>query len=474
LIDLLIQQGAPLDAFLCAELAKGRAMLDSIRGRTDLAKVLTPADREETRRLNRRISEVNNLIEARQAGETSLTSLYAQLEAVRHEYQSFQDSLYVAHPNLSIREGRTPALSAGDLSQLVGSGDGAYLEYVVTKERVVLFTLTKSKSTNSPNLRVYPLAIRIEDLVGKVNEFHEMLANRNPLYPSAARELYALLLGPAEEQLRDISTICIIPDGVLWNVPFQALIDHSDRFLIEEHALYFAPSLSVLSEMNRKGATKQKANASLIAFGNPSISSEERQYADLCPLPEAEAEVSSIASNFGHGGGRFFIGREASEKAFKALVPSYAVVHLATHGVIDNKQPLFSYLLLTKSEGDPDNDGRLEAREIMDLNLHADLVILSACDTANGKISPGEGVMGMSWAFFVAGTRSMLVSQWGVNSASTSELMINFYKSLKVNQSGIVDRNAQALRGAVLTMIKDPRYRHPFNWAGFVLLGNAG
>jgi CHAT domain-containing protein len=136
--------------------------------------------------------------------------------------------------------------------------------------------------------------------------------------------------------------------------------------------------------------------------------------------------------------------------------------------------PLFSYLLLTKSEGDPDNDGRLEAREIMDMNLNADLVVLSACDTANGKISPGEGVMGMSWAFFVAGTRSMLVSEWGVNSASTSELMINFYKDLKVNQTDVADRNAKALRDAVLRMVKDPRYRHPFNWAGFVMVGSAG
>ena len=117
------------------------------------------------------------------------------------------------------------------------------------------------------------------------------------------------------------------------------------------------------------------------------------------------------------------------------------------------------------------NDGLLEAREIMNMNLRADLAVLSACETANGRISPGEGVMGMSWAFFVAGTRSMLVSQWKVNSASTSQLMVHFYQSLESSQSHSKASKAGALRNAALKSMKDPRYRHPFYWAGFVLVG---
>jgi CHAT domain-containing protein len=93
------------------------------------------------------------------------------------------------------------------------------------------------------------------------------------------------------------------------------------------------------------------------------------------------------------------------------MASNYSLIHLATHGVIDNRSPLYSHLLLTRTEGDTENDGLLEAREIMNMRLNADLVVLSACETANGKIAPGEGVMGMSWSFFVAGCRSMLVSQ---------------------------------------------------------------
>jgi CHAT domain-containing protein len=104
------------------------------------------------------------------------------------------------------------------------------------------------------------------------------------------------------------------------------------------------------------------------------------------------------------------------------------------------------------------------------MKLNADLAVLSACETANGRISPGEGVMGMSWAFFIAGTRSMLVSQWKVNSASTSQLMANFYTSLASNPYG---EKADSLQEAALRVMKDGRYRHPFYWSGFVLVGSS-
>ncbi len=268
------------------------------------------------------------------------------------------------------------------------------------------------------------------------------------------------------------TNICIVPDGFLWNLPFQALITKSNHYMIEDHALYYAPSLSVLREMTKDKVGNEKRDASLIAFGNPVIGKDEQRDEELCPLPEAETEVTSIAKTFVAADSKVFIGREASEKTFRALAPTYATIHLATHGLLDNRQPLYSRLLLTKTEGDPENDGLLEAREIMNMNLHADLAVLSACETANGRISPGEGVVGMSWAFFVAGTRSMLVSQWKVNSASTSHLMMNLYQGLKPRQRKEEGQKARVLREASLRLMKDQRYRHPFYWAGFVLVGS--
>jgi CHAT domain-containing protein len=472
LVDLLVKQGKTVEALLYVERAKARVLLDVLRsGKPDLAKVLTPTEKQEIQRLNRNITEINDRIKNQEtANSSSLNSLYAQLDAARLEYQSFQDGVYVAHPDLGMRSGHTATLSTADLDGLTQSNDTGYLEYVVGKDRISLFVLTKDKSTGASDLKVYTLAIKPADLVRKVNDFHDALAEQRLGYATSARELYALLVAPAEQQLRNVGTICIVPESFLWNVPFQALMTPNEHFLIEDHGLHYAPSLNVLREMNRKkgGMT----NTSLLAFGNPVIGKDEQRNADLCPLPEAEQEVNSIAKSFNEKNSRVFIGRDASEKSFKTLAPTYSIIHLATHGVIDNRQPLYSHLLLTKTQGDPENDGRLEARQIMDMNLNADLAVLSACETANGKVAPGEGVIGMSWAFFVAGTRSMVVSQWKISSASTSEFMTAFYQNLHSENEEVNRNKTEALREAALTLLKEDRYRHPFYWAGFVMVGN--
>src|SRR5207253_5912690 len=105
----------------------------------------------------------------------------------------------------------------------------------------------------------------------------------------------------------------------------------------------------------------------------------------------------------------------------------------------------------------------------MRLDLHADLVVLSACDTARGRFGAGEGMIGMSWAFFVAGVPTMVASQWKVDSASTAKLMIDFHKRLRDETAART--KASALQQAALTVMKDPRYRHPYFWAGFVVIG---
>jgi CHAT domain-containing protein len=193
---------------------------------------------------------------------------------------------------------------------------------------------------------------------------------------------------------------------------------------------------------------------------------------NLHRLPETEVEVAAIAATNRTPMKKVLVGRRADEKTFKTLAPQYATIHLATHGVLDNKEPLNSYVLLTKTEDETENDGLLHAREIIDLDLDADLAVLSACETGNGRISPGEGVIGMSWAFLVAGARSVVVSQWRVNSASTARLMENFYQ-VTARQSDLNGRNkSQAIREASLRLLKDRRYRHPFYWAGFVLVSS--
>ena len=461
LVDILAQQDRPVDALLYAEKAKARVLLDTVSGNSiDFSKNLTPGEREQQLRLNQRISYLTD--RAKHSAGTAADQLYSQLDSARLEYQAFQDSVYVGHPEMKLRSGRSATLDFDRINDL-NLRNTAYLEYAITKRKVWLFVFAKA-SNGVSKVTSYPLGIEPDQLRNKVNLFHDRLANRHPDYATLARELYAVLVGPAEKQLQDAS-LCIVPDSFLWNLPFQALMTNGQRFLIEDHALYYAPSLSVLYEMEKNATSLKRISGSLIALGNPVIGKDEQRNEELCPLPEAETEVKSIAASFSPIGRRVLIGREATEKSFRALAPAYSTIHLATHGVIDNRQPLYSHLLLTKTDGDLENDGLLEAREIMNMNLRADLAVLSACETANGTIRPGEGVVGMSWAFFVAGTHSMLVSQWKVNSASTSELMINFYERNKTTSK------ATALQQTSLTLMKDRSYRHPFYWAGFVLIG---
>jgi CHAT domain-containing protein len=470
LVTLLTEQGKNLEALLYAERAKGRVLLDAVsRGRTNLADVLNQSERTEKQHLIKSISEINERIKSQPAEDTrTQNELYSQLDAARLELASFEDRTYVAHPELRLRSGVAQALTLASLKTLTATNDCAYLEYVVTENIVGVFIVKRNRVTNEPDIRYLNLPVNVDELRQKVNKFHSMLASRHPNHRALSRELYQLLMERVAEELQNVRTVCIVPDSFLWTLPFQALTTKRGNYLIEQYALYYAPSLSVLHEMN--DPTRQTTNnGSLIAFANPMIGRDEKLNQDLCPLPEAETEVAEVAATVPSKWKKILVGREADEKSFKALAPSYATIHLATHGVLDNRDPLYSRLLLTKTDGDVENEGSLEAREIMNMHLSADLAVLSACEMGNGRISPGEGVIGMSWAFFVAGTRSVVVSQWRVNSTSTSQLMKDFYEALARRRDR--GNKSEALREASIRLLKDPRYRHPFYWAGFVLVG---
>jgi CHAT domain-containing protein len=309
-----------------------------------------------------------------------------------------------------------------------------------------------------------------------------MMAERRPGFGPSSRELYDLLIKPAEPQIRNKTTLCIIPDGPLWELPFQALQPREDRYLIEDFAVFHAPSLCVLREGKGRNRSKPASHPpSLLAFGNPVVGAEvanelqDQKSGDrFDPLPEAEAEVKALAQFFNANRRRILIGERADEQSFKSLAPAYDIIHCATHGIFDNRHPLYSFLLFSKAKDGANDDGLLEAREIMRLKLNADLVVLSACDTARGRIGAGEGVIGLSWAFFAAGCRSTLVSQWKVNSACAADWMESFYRDLRQTSDRNTGTKADALRLTLLTMMKDGRYRHPFYWSGFVLIGDNG
>jgi len=186
-------------------------------------------------------------------------------------------------------------------------------------------------------------------------------------------------------------------------------------------------------------------------------------------LPGTEQEVRRLAQIYGPSS-RVYVGAEAREDRWKAEAPDYRVLHIATHGVLDNTSPLYSHLLLAPPDGGGREDGLLEAWEIMNVPLRADLVVLSACETARGRVAAGEGMLGLMWAVFVAGSPATLVSQWRVDATSSSALMIAFHQQW--NGDGGRVSKAKALQAASIAVLRTPGFSHPFYWAGFILAGD--
>jgi CHAT domain-containing protein len=181
-------------------------------------------------------------------------------------------------------------------------------------------------------------------------------------------------------------------------------------------------------------------------------------------LPGTQREADALAKDFSDAS--IYTGKQAQEATFKQEAGKFRYLHLATHGFFNDATPLWSSIVLAQP-GDDKEDGFLTAREIFDLNLSAEMVVLSACNTARGEKVGGEGVVGLTWALFAAGCPTQVVSQWSVDDASTAALMERFYGGVKSGQA-----KGKALRGAGLSLLKDGQHSHPYYWAPFVLVGD--
>lgn len=504
LVELLIAENDPAGAFVYAERAKGRMLLDVLRhGRPDMSRSMTAEERDRERSLNASMTVVSTQIRQEiglpNPDEAKLANLEERLQQIRLEYEAYETRIHAAHPELRIQRGDTAPLTLKQGESLIPDQETALLEYVVAPDKTYMFVLTRATEAPAPiALRVVTIPITARELGNRVTQFRQLLAGNSLGFKEPARQLYDLLLLPAEKELKRKTVVGIVPSGQLWELPFQALLTSRDAYLLQDHALFYAPSLSVLREMRKKSAGSAgvlpagglpipsmiKVNAiptspepALLAMGNPSLNSSlvaRAQSTDrslsLGNLSAAEREVKALGEIYGLRRSKILTGSAATEETLKAEAGRYPILHFATHGLLDDENPLYSRLLLASSNGG--DDGFLEAREIMKLDLHADMAVLSACQTARGTIGPGEGLIGMSWAFFIAGTSTTVVSQWKVDSASTARLMVSFHRAWQGADKPAPVNKAEALRRAALKLMSDPKYRHPFYWSGFVVMGN--
>src|SRR5919199_1224666 len=291
------------------------------------------------------------------------------------------------------------------------------------------------------------------------------------------QQLHQLLIQPIADLLptNDRDRVIFIPQSSLFLVPFPALQDKDGKYLIEKHTILTAPSIQVLDLTHKQGEnlptlTKGGQGGVALVVGNPTMPfvppapGEKPQ--QLPSLPGAEKEANAIAPLLNT---KAIIGSSATKSAIVQLMPKARIIHLATHGLLDDVRGIGSAIALAPDSSYKEEIGKvnglLTAEEILDMKLNAELVILSACDTGRGKIT-GDGVIGLSRSIISAGVPSVLVSLWSVPDAPTASLMTEFYQNLQKNPD-----KAQALRQAMLTTMKNNP--NPKNWAAFTLIGES-
>ena len=296
----------------------------------------------------------------------------------------------------------------------------------------------------------------------------------------AFRELDRVLIAPVRAVLPkgETARVTIVPHGPLFRLSFAPLLSPAGRYLIEQARLSYTPSITALLRL-RAPLPPSTVGAASLVVADPELSTAVVRGERLARLPGASAEGRAISTLLGTRT-TLLSGRTASESQVRNVLSGARVVHFATHGVIRDDEPMSSYLALGGSAASSHDDGRLTAAEVYDLSLDADLVVLSACRSAVGPVT-GDGITGLSRAFFAAGSRSVMASLWDLPDVVTAPLLARFYREWQSSRS-----KADALRRAQLHMIRElrggriavdtpaGRYvvpEHPSLWAGLVLMG---
>lgn len=330
------------------------------------------------------------------------------------------------------------------------------------KNRLYIFLLTK----NSFRIVDHAIGKEFEKYITGLR--NGLYFNVTSVYKEAAENLYKLLIPRIPANITDL---VIIPTGRLSIVPFETLLTRTTKtsdnyqlmpYLLNDYNIRYEFSAGLLLQ-KAKQSTQKKPSIFLCA----PITFPEKD--NLSELPATESEVKEISQLFASRNisSAMFTGMQANEHLVKSNgLKDYSLLHFATHGIVDENDPQLSRIFL-QSDSDAE-DGNLFAGEIYNLEMDADLVTLSACQTGLGKISKGEGVIGLSRALVYAGAKNIVVSFWSVADESTSILMKNFYRVLLESNSNNYSHN---LRQAKLSLLKDQKYAAPYYWAPFILIG---
>jgi CHAT domain-containing protein/tetratricopeptide (TPR) repeat protein len=479
LVDVDMRRQRVSEALEVAERASARALLDQVLESVgDLPREVDPELAAERRGLEGRL----RILAAQRLGldVEREPERAAELDAGVEDVLARLDGVEARIRRLSPQYAdltRPPLLDTAGMQRLLGT-DTLLLRFALGQRRSYLWRVTAGDVEGYE----LPGRQRIEELARQAHR--ELRARGASPHPQLA-ELARVLLAPVAERL-DRPRILLVADGALHYVPFAALPSPGGdgEPLVARHEVVSVPSMSVLAVERRILASRQPAPHTLAVLADPVFHAADGR------LPAGTARTAKLrAGDFG----RLRFSRREAE-AIAGLVPpadrllaldfdasrttalssdlaSYRIVHFATHGVIDERHPELSALVLSRLDEDGHRvEGLLGLRDLYRLHLGADLVVLSGCRTALGREVTGEGLIGLTRGFLYAGVPRVIASLWQVDDRATAQLMSELYSALL--SDGLSP--AAALRRAQLTLRNDPRTRDPYFWASFVLQGDWG
>lgn len=492
-------------ALEASERSRARSLLDLLaEARVDVRSGIDPSLKQRERALDGRISQLQKRLIELRSRETpdaaEVATAGASLQAAENDRRELEWEIRRSNPRYAGL--RYPETLRTEAIQRDLDPDTALLEYLVGVETSWLFVVT---STDVRVVRL-PGASEIASLVTDVRAGLERPGRRETgRFTRAARRLFELLVAPAEQVIKDKSLLLVAADRDLHFLPFEVLIgsplspgptgqSRGVPYLLRRWAVSYVPSASVLADLATHRKPTGPTTPTFVGFGDPTYQSVSKRKGGTVEsepekqgnseavrslfdssgrltLPRLEGsgrEVTSIAARFRKGEATVYLGHEAREENVKGnpLVETAQFLHFAVHGVVDDKRPWYSGLILSL-DGVGDEDGLLQIHEIYDLKIDADLVVLSACRSGLGREVTGEGILGLARAFLYAGASSAAVSLWQVSDRSTADLMVAFYEALDGGAG-----KAEALRQAKLRIIESGRDAHPYYWAPFIIVGS--
>ncbi len=435
LVDLLVHQGNASQALEYAERAKSRALVDLLASAGNGVQPLTQTAQLQTTVARLEQAEHQSVIVA------DATTRSASLEQSRGLIASLKNELAQQAPAYASLVSVT-SLKAADIQQMLRS-DETLLEFYGEGEHWYLFVLNRQS--------IFGHKLSLNDLETTVRTLRSQLASprSDSAYQQAARKLYRQLLGPVETLLSE--RLVVVPHGILHYLPFSVLLNQQGTALLDLHTLRMLPAAGVTSYLRPQRKTQP---ATALILGNPDLKDQRLS------LQHAQQEAQAIAALL--PGSTLLLGPGATRSALISHAEHHHVLHIAAHGVFQADQPLQSALLLAPDKND---DGLLRAADLYRLRLGADLVTLSACETALSSVANGDDLLGFTRGFLYAGTRSIVSSLWQVDDRATHDLMLAFYRNLQT-----MDKT-QALTQSQRTIKQ--QFPHPFYWAAFQLTGAA-